>query len=84
MDRCLLTYCMFLALPASVCRAALHVALDTGNTTGIHEEMITENDAWEDIPMELDLSSGEVQVDPSYEGGEYFHYIDLAHDSLNR
>lgn len=46
--------------------------------------MITDNDVWEDIPMELDPPSAEVQVDPSHEGGEYFHYLDLAHDSLNR
>ncbi|KAF8587420.1 hypothetical protein K439DRAFT_1614349 [Ramaria rubella] len=45
-------------------------------------QMVTEMEAWEDVPDEIDIPAHE--VDPSNEGGEYFHFIDMAQDSLAR
>ena len=75
---------IFLALPTSMRRAAVHVALDTGNTAGIDAQFITDNDAWQDIPMDIDTVPGEGEVDLSHEGGEYFRFVDLTKDSFAR
>ncbi|KAF8583365.1 hypothetical protein K439DRAFT_1617574 [Ramaria rubella] len=72
------------ALPDSVRRAAVRVALDTGNTNGIDEQLIMDTDGWEDIPDDFGVQAAEVLVDPSHEGGEYFHFIDMAQDSFYR
>ena len=42
--------------------------------------MLIDTDGWEDVGM----PGPEAQVDPSHEGGEYFQFIDMAHDSLYR
>ncbi|KAF8573706.1 hypothetical protein K439DRAFT_1624875 [Ramaria rubella] len=70
------------ALPESLCRAAVHIALDTGHTSGIDDQMVTKTEAWEDVPDGIDIPAHE--VDPSHEGREYFHFIDTAQDSLAR
>lgn len=57
------------------------MALDSGNTVGIDEHLITEADAWEDVPMDLAAPGQEGAVDPSHEGGEYFHFIEMADSS---
>jgi hypothetical protein len=73
-----------LALPAQTRRAAVRVALDTGHTVGINEQMITDVDAWEDVPLSLPLPDHETPVDPSHEGGEYFQFVDMAQDAFHR
>ena len=64
--------------------AAARVALDTGNMTGFDDQLITDTDVWEDIPIDLGMPAQEVHVDPSHEGDEYFHFIDMAQASLSR
>ena len=76
------TLCI-LALPQSVRRAAVRMALDTGNTAGIDEQLIIDSEAWEDVTMDIEMPGQEAQVDPSHEGGEYFQFIDMAQDSLS-
>ena len=60
------------------------VALDTGHMVGLDDQLITDTDVWEDIPMDLGMPAQEVHVDPSHEGKEYFHFIDMAQASLSR
>jgi hypothetical protein len=43
-----------------------------------------ETDGWEDIPEDFGIPGLEAFVDPSHEGGEYIHFLQLAHDSLAR
>ncbi|KAF8530645.1 hypothetical protein JB92DRAFT_2804438 [Gautieria morchelliformis] len=71
------------SLPEGSRRAAVQMALETGHTLGIDEQMIVDTDAWEDVPsLDIPISGKEVSVDPSHEGGEYFQLIDMARDSL--
>ncbi|KAF8479454.1 hypothetical protein JB92DRAFT_3133576 [Gautieria morchelliformis] len=73
------------SLPEGSRRAAVQMALETGHTLGIDEQMIVDTDAWEDVPsLDIPISGKEVSVDPSHEGGEYFQFIDMARDSLGR
>jgi hypothetical protein len=60
------------------------VALDTGNTAGIDEQLIMDTEAWEDMPMDPCMPAQEMQVDPSHEGGEYNYFIDMADASFSR
>ena len=75
---------IFPALPTTTRRAAVHVALDTGNTAGIDAQFIMDNNAWQDVPMDIDSLPGEEEANLSHEGGEYFRFIDLANDSFTR
>lgn len=45
--------------------------------------MAAENDAWEDVPDFGGHISCEGDIEPSHEGGEYFHFINMAQDALN-
>ncbi|KAF8587113.1 hypothetical protein K439DRAFT_1614546 [Ramaria rubella] len=56
----------------------------TGNMVGITEELIDEVEPWEDVPMDISQTAQEVQIDLSHEGGEYFHFIDMAQDTFAR
>jgi hypothetical protein len=70
-------------LPPSTRKVAIQVAIDTGATRGIDTEMATDNDAWEDM-QDFEASIGhEGDVEPSHEGGEYFHFVNMAQDALN-
>jgi hypothetical protein len=60
------------------------MALDTGNTTGIDEQILMEAEAWEDIPIDTGPPGQEAHVDPSHEGGEYFQFIEMAQASFTR
>jgi hypothetical protein len=62
----------------------VRVALETGNTTGIDEQMLMDTEGWEDIPIDTDVPGEESHIDPSHEGGEYFQFIDMAQASLTR
>jgi hypothetical protein len=44
--------------------------------------MAVDNDDWEDVQDTRGFGNGG-DIDPSHEGGEYFHFIDMAHDALN-
>ena len=67
-----------LALPKNLHRATVRVALDTSNTVGIDDQLIMDSEDWEDIPMDMCTPAEEGQVDPSHEGGEYNHFIDMV------
>jgi len=51
---------------------------------GIDDQLILDTDAWEDVPIGLGVPAPEVEVDPSHEGGEYAHFIDMAQASFSR
>ena len=63
-------FSLSIELPKSTCRAAVHVAFDNDH--------LAADSAWEDIPMDLSAPMPEVNIDISYEGGEYFHFIQMA------
>ncbi|KAF8580518.1 hypothetical protein K439DRAFT_1662761, partial [Ramaria rubella] len=46
--------------------------------------MLADMDAWVDVPDDMGVLAREVEVDPSHEGREYFHFIDMAQDSFTR
>ena len=58
--------------------------MDTGNTAGLNEQMILDSDVWEDVPMDQAISGQETQVDPSHEGGDYFHFVEMVEASFSR
>ncbi|KAF8576014.1 hypothetical protein K439DRAFT_1623158 [Ramaria rubella] len=72
------------ALPDSLRPAAVRMVLDTSHTASIDKQMVTDADTWEDEPVNIGMPAPEVHVDPSHEGGEYFHFIDMAQDSFSR
>jgi len=72
------------ALPENLRRATIRVALDTGNTAGINDQLILDTEDWEDIPMDPCMPAEEGQVDPSHEGGEYNHFIEMVDASFSR
>ncbi|KAF8586158.1 hypothetical protein K439DRAFT_1615305 [Ramaria rubella] len=72
------------ALPESLRCAAVHVVLDTGHMSGINEQMLADMEAWVDVPDDIGVPAGEVEIDPSHQGGEHFHFIDMAQDSFTR
>ncbi|KAF8494792.1 hypothetical protein JB92DRAFT_3147061 [Gautieria morchelliformis] len=70
------------ALPEQSRRAAIRVALDTGNTVGIDDGMIGDADAWEDLPLNIPVPDHEVLVDLSHEGGDNFQFLNMAQDAV--
>ena len=73
-----------LALPKNLHHATVCVALDTGNTVGINDQLIMDSEDLEDIALDVCMPAEEGQVDPSHEGGEYNHFIDMADASFLR
>jgi hypothetical protein len=61
----------------------VRVAIETGNTAGIDQQMVVDNDIWEDITEESSMPGWDSQVNHSHEGGDYFQFLDMAQDSLS-
>jgi hypothetical protein len=57
------------------------VALDTGHVVGIDEQIITDANGWEDVPVDHQLPDHDVLVHASHEGGEYFQFMDMVQDA---
>ena len=72
------------ALPARSHRAAISVALDTGNTTGIDNQLLIDTGVWEDVPMSFMVPGQEQHIDPSHEGGELFQFTEMAEATHSR
>ena len=68
-------------LPESTCKAAACVAFETGHIGGIDDHPAPDG-MWEDVPLDLSDPMLDVNIDISYEGGEYFHFIQMAQESL--
>ncbi|KAF8576494.1 hypothetical protein K439DRAFT_1622804 [Ramaria rubella] len=62
----------FRSLPESLCRATVHVALDTGHPSGINEQMLADTETWVDKPDEIGILTCEIEVDPSHEACDLF------------
>jgi len=61
----------------------VRVAFETGHIGSIDDHLAADG-AWEDIPMDLSAPTPDVNIDLSYEGGEYFQFIQMAQESLGR
>ena len=70
-------------LPEHTCKAAVHVAFETGHIGGNNNHLAVDG-MWEDVPLDLSDPMPDVNIKISHEGGEYLHSIQMSQESLGQ